>query len=396
MKQYCFITGCMVMLLSHSLLVGKTPHAAKPLEKEEACIKILLQQNAPGLLLESKGSCNVYDPASGKKLSSSFKGKRYYLHAARDGLKWGEGFPGIYQLAIQGEKPQDTLVVDGIEHEGCLNVYAINQQVSAVNRIPIESYLKTVMSSQFDGDHHDLKVLKAVAIAMRTKLYYLAAKNKNAFWHIDHTQERFLGCSNAMIDRYVDEAVESTCSTILTFNYRPFSAEWHPHSAGITAGYPMVFRKNIASPIGVESAVAKKDREKSQWSYALSKTQLAELMKTERVVTLDTFEDPFSKRVYAIRIKGDDRHQDFDFFSFQRLIGSDAIKSNNFQVVIDQETVKFQGFGRGHGVGLCLYSANEMAKKGSTVEEILLAFFPNTLLQEVKKLDFSQEGFDDF
>ena len=158
----------------------------------------------------------------------------------------------------------------------------------------------------------------------------------------------------------------------------------------------MIFRKNIASPIGVESAVAKKDREKSQWSYALSKTQLAELIKADRVATLDTFEDPFSKRVYAIRIKGDDRHYDFDFFSFQRLIGSDLIKSNNFQVAIDKETVKFQGFGRGHGVGLCLYSANEMAKKGATVEEILLAFFPNTLLQEVKKLDFSQEGFDDF
>ena len=79
-----------------------------------------------------------------------------------------------------------------------------------------------------------------------------------------------------------------------------------------------------------------------------------------------------------------------------RLIGEKYLKSNLFTVKLDRDQVKFEGYGEGHGVGLCLYSANEMSKKGATVEQILLDFFPNTLLQEVKKLDFSKDGLDDF
>jgi stage II sporulation protein D len=41
-----------------------------------------------------------------------------------------------------------------------------------------------------------------------------------------------------------------------------------------------------------------------------------------------------------------------------------------------------EGRGYGHGVGMCQYSALQMAKEGKTYREILSYFYPETTLQQ--------------
>ncbi len=394
-KRYQSIFLSVSLFFSFNVLQAKTQMEEK---KEEPLpqIKILIKQDSQGALIESKGGFTISNPESGKKLSSGNKGKRCYLQPLPDGIKWGEGFPGVYQIALSGQSKNDTFLVDGVEYEGSLTVYEIDQHISIINQIPLENYLKYWLSEQFDGEHLDMKLLKSLAIIKRTQLYYTLAKNKNAFWQIDASRSNFLGYSQSQLDSYIDEAVDSTQAVILTYNYKPFYPEWTQHSAGATANYQMIFRKNILSPGGVEAPYARKDREKSLWTFSLQKSQFAQLLKTNRITAIDTFEDKQSGRIYAIRIKDGVQSHDFDYFSFQKLLGEKYLKSNLFTVKLDRDQVKFEGYGEGHGVGLCLYSANEMSKKGATVEQILLDFFPNTLLQEVKKLDFSKDGLDDF
>lgn len=388
------------VLLSVSLFISAFNLDAKSTQPEPTdtlpLIKVLIKKDVSGALIESKGAFIVSNPENQKKLSSGGKGKRFYLHSLTDGIKWGEGFPGVYQIAIKGEKKEDTFLVDGIEYEGTLSIYDIDQQISIINELPVENYLKYIMTEQFDGDHLDLKVLKSLSIILRTQLYYNLTKNKDAYFQIDSSKSTFLGYSQVGIDKNIEEAIDSTKSIILTYNYRPFCAQWMMHSAGSTTSYPMIFRKNVLSPSGVEAPLARKDREKSFWSFSMQKNQFAQLVKTNRITAIDTYEDKGTGRVYAIKIKDGVHSVDFDYFSFQKLLGHQYIKSNQFTVKLEKEVIKFEGYGEGHGVGLCLYSANELAKKGSTVEQILLDFFPNTLLQEVKKIDFSKEGFEDF
>jgi stage II sporulation protein D len=393
--NYTSIFLSVSFLFSASLIDAKTK--AKELQSDPLpSIKVLIRQDAPGALIEAKGSFSILNPENSKKLSSGSKGKRYYLHAMTDGIKWGEGFPGIYQILLKGEDKKDTFLVDGIEYEGSLTVFDIDEQISIINEIPVENYIKYALAEQFDGEHLDMKILKSLSIILRTQFYYQLTKNKDAFWQIDGSKTGFLGYSQSKIDRYIEEAVDSTKAVILTFNYRPFLAQWTANSAGSTASYPMIFRKNILSPSGVEAPYARKDKEKSLWTFSIQKNQLAQLVKTNRITAIDTYEDKNSGRIYALRIKDGIHSVDFDYFAFQKLLGPNLIKSNLFTVHLDKDQVKFEGYGDGHGVGLCLYSANEMAKKGATVEQILLDFFPNTLLQEVKKLDFSKDGLEDF
>lgn len=372
---------------------------AKPTPKiqgEEPLIKVLIRKDAPGALIESKGRFVVVNPQNQKTLSSGNKGKRYYLHAQDDGLRWGEGFPGIYQIKLKGVSDLDTFLVDGIEYNGALEIFDIDHKVNIINQISVENYLKYAMTELFDGQHMDQKVLKALAIIFRTQLYHLLLKGQNAYWQVDAEKTGYVGYSHSKLDPLVEEAISSTKSVILTYHYRPFSAEWTKHSAGSTAAYPAIFRKNVLSPSGVEAPFARKDRQKTRWSFAIPKQQFAQLVKTNRVSGIDTFVDHTSNRVYGVRIHDGNHKVDFDFFALQQLLGSRALMSNEFTAVLDKDQVKFEGYGDGAGVGLCLYSAQEMSKRGDTVEQILLEFFPGSLLQEVKTLDFNKDGLDDF
>jgi stage II sporulation protein D len=61
-----------------------------------------------------------------------------------------------------------------------------------------------------------------------------------------------------------------------------------------------------------------------------------------------------------------------------RMLGWNSIKSNDFSVAKKQGGWLFTGFGLGHGVGLCQYGAQTLAKKGRSYEDILAFYFPGT------------------
>ena len=51
-----------------------------------------------------------------------------------------------------------------------------------------------------------------------------------------------------------------------------------------------------------------------------------------------------------------------------------------FEYEIQNNKILFTCYGEGHGVGLSLYGANAMAESGKTWQEILLWYFPGTVL----------------
>lgn len=62
-----------------------------------------------------------------------------------------------------------------------------------------------------------------------------------------------------------------------------------------------------------------------------------------------------------------------------------ALPSPAFTVKITATAVTFRCRGQGDGVGMSLYGANEMAKRGADYREILTAFYPDAELQEANR-----------
>lgn len=388
MKRWTQLTLSSLVVFSSSLCAMPAVPAAKkngdqatiikPLSfTAPSIVKALVKERSEGALVEAKGSFKVVDLATGEVLSSGFNGRRFYLHPLKDGLKWGEAFAGIYQIEIIPATASSKLLVDGIEYDGSVAVYQVDQRVHLVNHVSMEDYLKAMLATQFGAQKYESSVFDAIAICARTQLVHTVNKFRQRYWHVEAKQSGYLGCSEVTKYPHIARAVEGTHGKIMLHQYRPFPAMWTEHSAGMTARYENVYRKNEVAPEGVELQLAKQNRDKVKWSFEIAKEDLAALLKLDNIANVELYIDPPSNKVYALRFKKGDDHEVITFTDFQKLVGEARIPSNDFGCKITEDALVFEGYGKGLGVGMCLFTANEFAKKGEKAEKILSAFFPS-------------------
>ena len=67
--------------------------------------------------------------------------------------------------------------------------------------------------------------------------------------------------------------------------------------------------------------------------------------------------------------------------ALDRVLGWNAVPSNNFTAHEEGGEVILEGAGQGHGLGLCQRGARSMAQHGSDFRAILEHYFPNTQLR---------------
>ncbi len=345
-------------------------------------LKVLLKSQTSDLTLEVKGRHYIYNPFDGTQISWGILSKRFPMKAEADGIYWGEKFPGSYQLRFVPGDSQSSILVNGIQYRGCVEVYQSEGQFTVINEVDVENYLKSTLSFEFQTPLHE-EVASALAIIARTNAYFLAQRNKNAFWHVMAEDVGYQGTS-MLVKHHIDRAVDATYHAILTYETKPFAATWTQNSAGSTVDFAAIFRKALSTPPGVEAPIALKDREEYRWSHAFPKALLAEATELPKVTAIDLYLAPHSQKVYAVKVSGDSHAKDYDFTTFQQIIGKHLLRSNDFQVQLQGDELVFHGYGEGPGVGLCLYSAKILADKGQKAPQILETFFPGTKLEKIK------------
>lgn len=351
--------------------------------QKPATIKVLLHKESKGVLLEARGSFQVINPENGRKISSGRRGKRFYLYPHKEGIKWGEDFLGIFQLQIVPTSPSTTFLVDGIQYPGAIEIYHVEDKINIINEIDVETFLKATLSQKFQLDYPD-SVTDAVAIIERTDTYYNALLNHEAFWHVEAKDICYEGIGLAYQNLTVERAIDNTRYLVMTFQDQPFPATWTEHCGGKTAPYQTIFRKNTPTPEGVDSIFATKERKNTHWTFTINTQDLAKVAKINRITGIDLFVDHFSNKVYAVRIHDGMHTEDIDFLTLQNHIGKERLKSNDFAVSIQGNIASFEGYGKGVGVGLCLYSASQMVERGDSTPHILTTFFPHTQIEKMK------------
>lgn len=347
-------------------------------------IHVLLEKDITEALLEVRGPYYIFNPVDGARITSGILGKRYMIRPTETGLKWGQEFPGITQFIILPRSEESKILINGIQYDGAIAVYKTEGKINLVNQLDVESYLKAILVAQFEYPLES-EAMAAIAIASRTTAYAQILANMNYFWHVDAKSVKYLGSSLIVADSPIAKAVDSTRNLILVNRVNeqnlPFAAPWTEHCGGKTASFSSIFRMELNSPkSGVESPIAALDRKDSRWSYSISTDSFCSLFGIKKITGIDLYQDSFSNKVYAVRLKDGEISKDIDFFSLQSAIGKKLIKSNDFVVFIRDNEIHFAGYGSGHGVGLCLYSATCMAQNGDIAVKILNKFFPNTFL----------------
>jgi stage II sporulation protein D len=385
---YSFIASGLMVFSSFSMnaSVQVDPSKADFSQKSKpATIKVLLAKHAPRALIEIKGRYYIYAPSTGFRISSGMLSKRDFIFHDDKGLHWGDIFPTIFEMRIVPADSQTTILVNGTQYRGCIELYDIDGTLNIVNEVDIENYLKATLTTQFENEM-DEEVVEALAIVARTNAYYFVGRNANSFWHVDAKDVNYQGNSLVLQNLQIDRAIENTRYIILTYNQAPFAATWTKDSAGKTADFATIFRKDSPSPSGIDVPLAAKDREKHRWNFSLNRQELAQLLQLNKVSGIDLYLDKKSNKVYGIKVRDENGSQDISFITLQKKIGPNRLKSNDFTISVKGDNVTFIGYGEGAGVGLCLYSANIMAEHGESAQKILATFFPNTRIENMRSL----------
>ncbi|HLB53176.1 MAG TPA: SpoIID/LytB domain-containing protein [Chlamydiales bacterium] len=353
-------------------------------------IQVLIEKNAEEALLEVRGPYYLFNPLDGSRVAAGLLGKRFMIRELSTGLKWGEEFLGIHQLYIKPRSPDTSIFINGIQYSGGVFVYGVEGKVHIVNEVDMEAYVKSILTTQFSTPMEP-EVMAALAIVARTESYYESLKGQGTFWHIQAKDSGYMGSALIVSHSPIDRAVDSTKHLILVHPSNgknvPFAASWTEHSAGKTAAYETIFRFCADAPEkGVEAPHALLARQESKWTYQIPKKKFSTLLGARELETFEVFIDSPSGKVYGIRIKDGNEFHNFNFLSLQAKLGKENLPSSDFTVALKDDTVHFTGFGKGHGVGLCLYSASALAQNGENAVKILAKFFPETYLCNVNAL----------
>ena len=298
---------------------------------------------------------------------------------------------------------------------GSLKFIAEGDRITAINKVGIEDYLISVISSEMRADA-SLEFLKAHAVISRSWLLARIKDRKHpetAGSAIPH--ERYDVCADDHCQRYqgltpavganVRKAIDQTWGQVLTYNGRICDARFSKCCGGRTElfstcwedkDYP--YLQSVEDPFcdchdhAILSQVLNDyDLETSDfhdWEQRYTRRDLSELVRNRtgidfgEIQTLEPVERGASGRIKYLRIQGT-KHTEVigKELAIRRALSTSHLKSSAFEIQTEGDTIILKGRGWGHGVGLCQIGAAVMASKGYGYKEILKHYYTDADIQ---------------
>jgi stage II sporulation protein D len=275
-----------------------------------------------------------------------------------------------------GSMKGDLLVV-GSRYSGNIEIWKGSRGLYLINELPIEDYVKEVVAAEV-GSNWEMEALKAQAILSRTYAIKQKRLNGNSLFHITSSVLHQVYKGNNS-DARVAYAVEETAGEILTFNGSPIEPFYHSTCGGRTENPEEVFGKSYPYLKSVES-----NCEISPfwvWERNIPLSEIEESLNISGIKKMTVKSYTSTKRVRELTIIYDSGTTTIKATDLRKTLGWSRLPSTNFTIAQNGDSIIFEGKGYGHGVGLCQWSALQMARDGKNYREILSFFYPGTTIQ---------------
>ncbi len=326
------------------------------------------------------------------------------------------------------------------EFLGTLRIVVEADKIVAINELPVESYLTSVISSEMSPTA-SLEFLKAHAVISRSWLlaqmekrrernsgqdnFFSFIKKDNEFirWYDreDHTIfdvcaddhcQRYQGISH-QYDKNAEQAVSETRGQILTYEGHICDARFSKCCGGITEEFqycwedtPKPYLQSFHDPYcnthdaSILSQVLKDyDKETPDfyhWTVAYTQSQLSELVSKKLKDNFGLIQDLIplergkSGRIWKLKIVGTEKTLTIGKeLEIRRTLSESHLLSSAFDVeklpAAEGHEMRFvfHGRGWGHGVGLCQIGAAVMGEQGRRYDEILLFYYRGAAIQRL-------------
>ena len=319
---------------------------------------------------------------------------------------------------------------------GTLHLVVEADQICAINELPVENYLESVISSEMSATS-SLEFLKAHAVISRSWLLAQMEKRKqmqgggNSFFSFikkddelirwydreDHTIfdvcaddhcQRYQGITNAS-NSHVIEAIKQTRGQILVSGDEICDARFSKCCGGVTEEFETCWEnvhkpylESVKDPFCdtndkeiISQVLNDYDQETADfyhWHVEYTTEELSRLVAENLKMDFGTITDLIplergkSGRIWKLKIVGTERTLTIGKeLEIRRVLSDTHLYSSAFEVEKKDGMFILHGNGWGHGVGLCQIGAAVMGEKGYSYDEILLHYYQGAEIKKIYK-----------
>jgi stage II sporulation protein D len=242
-----------------------------------------------------------------------------------------------------------------------------------VTELPLEDYVTAVLAGE-SSNFRSAESLKAMAVAIRTYATHFSDRHKGEGFNFCDTTH----CQDLRISAITENlraAADATRDEVLMYRGAAIPAYYHQDCGGISEPRAPYLRQMT------DEFCASHGRMK--WSADLTENDLHTALGMTGVQRIEIVEHTSSGRAQKLKITGNQvRTIDAEAFrlSIGRTLGWNRILSDLYEVRGVGEHFVFEGYGAGHGIGLCQNGAAAMGELGHSYREILAHYYPNTTI----------------
>jgi stage II sporulation protein D len=350
-------------------------------------IRVLIADNKDFIPITLKGKYTISAVGTDKVVSEGpFLNVR--VCPIQGGLRLGEKAVAAPGIKIRVARDAN-IYVDSRRFRGGLDIVRkADGRLMAINYIGLEEYLYGVLYHEI-SHRWPMEAIKAQAVAARTFALNQIGQSKLAPYDVtcDIYSQVYGGRTSEKWS--TNRAVDVTRGQVLTYKAGIFPAYYHAACAGRTEDASNLWKTNIEPLKGVSCDFCRASPH-YRWTKVIPLTTLEARLKesgykTGGIASVSVLGKNTSGRADKVEIRGDGGVSVIlTGKDFRQIIGPNDLRSAKFDVCIKGKNLFFEGYGWGHGAGMCQWGALGMAKKGKRYDEILKYYYPGS---EIKSID---------
>jgi len=268
---------------------------------------------------------------------------------------------------------------------GRVRVTARNGQLLVVAVIPMETYVAAVVSRESPPLFHR-EALAAQAIATRTYAVDAMRKPRDPAYDVVGSVEDQVYEGTDNVGEVFRAAAAETRGMVLMYRGEPARTVFHSTCGGRTETAADAWGKDVPY---LRSIICEDCSESPayRWKYRMS---AAEGRRVARAMGIPAAGDlsisiaglTSTGRAARVRILSGGVSREAQAAEFRRIAGYSKVRSLWMTIAPAADGWLITGRGYGHGVGMCQFGANRMAKSGKGFREILARYYPGTALSK--------------
>lgn len=265
--------------------------------------------------------------------------------------------------------------------KGVIHRFPVKNNLTAINILPIEEYLYGVVSCEIGmAKEPELEAVKAQAVCARSYTMSLIGKRKDFDLYGSYLYDQeYKGMEREY--KMAIEAVQKTRGEVMQFHDENILAQYHACCGGRTTygRYPYLQSIIDAPHHSQREKPYCKNSPYFEWTLKISRGIFEDSVLKLVGITYKFKLNPIleinktTKRVDYLKFKADKEYK----LAGESVRKAFNLKSTYFTIKTKNDSIEINGYGWGHGIGLCQYGALEMARQKISYKNILHHYYSN-------------------